>query len=109
MTITPDDQLNLAMCKWMGWKREYERQYSRSVWVSPSGSAYPFDEQLPNYLSDHSPRHLLNDAEARLTDDQKTEYRSRLFNDSECEAPVFANAKRRVINLLKVVEPSLFQ
>ena len=104
-----DEQLNIAMCEWMGWRK------------SPFGWCAPETNELctpPNYLSDDSPRRLLNEAEARLTPDQ---WNDRCLNLMRLTMPgveyedawserdyVSASARQRTIAILRIVKPEIF-
>ena len=128
----PDEQLNLAMCEWMGWTN-IGRHFEPSSLVSgipPHPHHTKHLELIPNYLSDDSPRRLLNEAEAKLTAAQSREYSGRLlihlgFNreipfftksgsatvefELMCGALRSATARQRTIAILKTVKPEMFQ
>ena len=105
MKTPTDTELNLAMCELDGW-HHIEDGYgvSRDRVVQLTGSTH---RTLPNYPSDDSPRRLLNEAEAKLTDDQWDKYCDLL--GGSLRACTSANARQRVIALLQVVRPNLFQ
>lgn len=83
------------------------------MWCAKDGQESP-----PNYLSDESPRKLLNDAEARLTFSQRIKYRENLQGVCSEGLPngevvvigecISASARQRVIALLLTVKPELF-
>lgn len=102
-------ELNLAMCEWMGWTGIAPYHGDGPLWgKDANGRLF----QLPDYLSDDSPRRLLNEAEARLTIYQKMEYRDLLAtNESEiCDwSLISATARQRCIAILQVVKPELFR
>lgn len=119
-----DEQLNIAMCKWMGWKWKRHRINLGDVadsiawetgWVPPKG--VPPNTPLPNYLSDDSPRRLLNEAEARLTDEQHSRFRKCLRAPFEKAGAKYgeikrhyysATARQRVIAILQTIKPEMF-
>ena len=118
MKTPTDQQLNIAMCKWMGWQKETD-SHEVVMWRDPSGRLH--DRHIPpvNYLSDDSPRRLLNEAEAKLGDVDQWHYQCDLFliicgrkegkfTHKECFAVRSANARQRVIGILRVVQPELF-
>ena len=130
-----DEQLNLAMCEWIGWtdchkslaSNQEQQPHERCfIGIPPDGIIH---RRLPNYLSDDSPRRLLNEAEARLTAAQSREYSGRLlihlgFNreipfftksgsatvefELMCGAFRSASARQRTIAILKTVKPEMF-
>lgn len=123
-----DSQINEAICRWMGWKWldhpdtiERTKTFTlQNKWViSPSGGLV-FPHSAPNYLSDESPRSLLNEAEARLMDKQKIDYIDFLESECKCDgwiimgvreriAMVSATARQRATALAQVVAPEVFQ
>ena len=121
MNLT-DEQLNVSMCEWMGWTN-IGRHFEPSSLVSgipPHPHHTKHLELIPNYLSDDSPRRLLNEAEARLTDKQWGDYAHNLFDithpHDECgsfegivQATCHATARQRTIAILKTVKPEMFQ
>lgn len=111
-----DQEYNLKMCEWMGWAKKHCERCACETWHSPAGDcAGKGDfENLPNYLSDDSPRWLLNEAEARLTNPQRFSYEAELTLlcvDDGYPLPnnCMATARQRVIAILQVVKPELFQ
>lgn len=128
MKTPTDNELNLAMCKWMGWRWVEgvivpRLSYVGAVacadcWRRPDGSAGTGDYEPPNYLSDDSPRRLLNEAEAWLID--MVAYRINLSKIvgigyapdldicDDIRAFVSATARQRVIAMLQIVKPELF-
>ena len=104
--MTTDEQLNLAMCEWMGWKK------TGSATLPWTDGDDIWTELPPNYLSDHSPRRLLEEAEARLTKEQQPRYVDalwRITQHTRIFASVSASARQRVIAILKTVKPELFK
>lgn len=137
MKTPTDTELNLAMCEWMGWKREWNDAIGwivyepdgRHNYCDPDPKAEWEIHRLPNYLSDDSPRRLLNEAEAKLTGASRWEFILRLICQQEgsnisvhdwqqlkhaqFKAPgvfpaVFTTARHRVIALLQTVKPEMF-
>ncbi len=132
MTIhLTDEQLNTAVCEWLGWKFEEApvRDPSPSCWRAPDGYYPVFTEDLPNYTSDDSPRRLINEMEASLATDDKTEtedrmgrYQCNLYRvlgisatsggfsilPSDEQKLISAPARYRVIAFLQTVKPEVF-
>lgn len=130
MKTPTDEQLNLAMCEWMGWKKD-----DLGFWRTPKGyyaqnQTWLYGNVIPDYLSDDSPRRLLNEAEAKLTPAQSREYSGMLLTllGFNCEIPFFtecgsatvefeqmccalrsSTARQRVIAILQTVKPELFK
>ena len=117
MNLT-DQELNLAMCEWMGWEKAETGLWYLFGAVSDDGLPGHYDTELPDYLSDDSPRRLLNEAEARLTEDEWQRY-SRALNHMACRITcgnkglcgytISANARQRTIAILQTVKPEIFQ
>lgn len=103
---TPTDQeLNIAMAEWMGRYKIYGAEIYEWEWMNKNGSGCNY---LPNYLSDDSPRRLLNEAEDKLGELIEP-YLDRL---AELPAPLYdvrATARQRTIAILKTVKPEMFQ
>lgn len=120
MKTPTDEQLNLAMCEWM----EVIQPWTWGSFVTPNGCLLA---SLPSYLSPDSPRRLLDEAEARLTTDEHYEFRVKLWELTDCRNDATlpftrrvngdehnrcyasATARQRVIAILQVVKPELFQ
>lgn len=71
---------------------------------------------LPNYLCDYTPRRLLNDAEARLTEEQQDAFCDRLERDlidagrhRRTFKMISSSARQRCLAILQVVKPELFK
>lgn len=135
MKTPTDEQLNLAMCEWMGWKRHAiskadpfvcERcgmHYARSIWreweVAYLWCPKDGQESPPNYLSEDSPRRLLNEAEAQLTAIERINYVDNLnrcdgfYNAANDRQQLFrfasATERQRVVAILQTVKPEMFQ
>jgi len=108
------------MCEWMGWKDLYT-VHNELVGLPPflQQPTETTHRTCPDYLSDDSPRRLLNEAEAKLNDADQWHYQCNLFliicgrkegkfTHKECFAVRSANARQRVIGILRVVQPELF-
>ena len=118
MKTPTDEQLNLAMCEWMGDADSEGLLIRYAGTPSESHTALP----LPNYLSDDSPRRLLNEAEARLTAQQRITYwinvgeqvakptteSGKTFKTTSDADRMMANARQRVIAILQTVKPEMF-
>lgn len=126
MKTPTDEHLNLAMCEWMGWTFDPSCGPLGAPWRKPNTPAWDGDswsgraEALPNYLSDDSPRRLLNEAEARLTDVQFIRFAATLNGLWLADNPqpankmgllrtVSATARQRTIAILQTIKPELFQ
>ena len=113
MNLT-DEELNLAICEWIGWTYSpYAPPEMKAVatacWFPPGYTGHR-EQQLPNYLSDDSPRRLLNEAEARLSDTEYLAFNARLNGAAErFRNYVSANARQRVIAILQTVKPEIFK
>ena len=109
MNLT-DAQLNVTVCEWMGWY-SYLDADCKTRWHNRI-TGEDADEQ-PDYTSDDSPRRLLNEAEARLSIDQKFSFirnLCRLLGVSSADfAFINATARQRTIAILKTVKPEMFQ
>lgn len=113
-----DPELNSAMCKWVGWEHHPSDDDHVYVWRSPEREWFSV---APNYLSPDSPRRLLDEAEASLTDEEYRKYERRLEDTKADEwyadksggrmkhAPISSTARQRTIAILKVVKPEMFQ
>lgn len=117
--MTPAEQeLNVAMCEWRGWRRYPDPGFTEYAVYHPLGE---FDQtevipvgKLPNHIDDLNAVH---EAEKGLTLDQRESYESRLYY--ECEklkrmAPIrflciTADAKTKTIALLTVVNPTFIK
>ena len=115
MNLT-DQELNLAMCEWMGWEKAETGLWYLFGAVSDDGLPGHYDTELPDYLSDESPRRLINEAEARLTEDEKDAFCDRLERDlidagmhQRKFKMISATARQRVIAILQTVKPEIFQ
>jgi len=95
-----DNELNLAMCEWIGGTKCDEENG-----LSPCGKF----TVRPNYLSDDSPRRLLNEAEARLTQEQYDQFLIGLNVNGGYRTVISASARQRVIAVLQTVKPELFK
>ena len=117
MNLT-DEQLNVSICEWMGWTN-IGRHFEPSGLVSgtpPNPHHAKHLELIPNYLSDDSPRRLLNEAEARLTEQQFEDYYEAVESMTPVGRPqhkrrafLSASARQRTIAILKTVNPEMFQ
>lgn len=105
------------MCEWMGWSDLKEIDFGGPVKLmglrTPNAIGL---EVADNYLSDDSPRRLLNESEARLTENQYylfVGYLAKLQDANDTgwfsQKCISATARQRVIAILKVVKPELFQ
>lgn len=120
MTELTDEQLNIAICEWRGWK-----QVALGGWKNPNGKQVHCSQgKLPNHLTGISSLGHMHEAEKRLTDLQYAQFTRELrlltkpegFGDYVFQA-VFkherdylsATARQRAIALLHVVKPELFQ
>lgn len=114
MKTPTDEQLNLAMCEWMGWLCLAEIDFGGPVKLMGRRTRDALGlEVVDNYLSDDSPRRLLNEAEAKLTHDQyHTGYKQTLavlVGLSGNMRVHSATARQRVVAILQVVKPELFK
>lgn len=120
MNLT-DEQLNVSICEWMGWKLATDisvKEGEPNPWKHPHCARW--ESSPPNFLSDDSPRRLLNEAEARLTHGQQGSYMAKLYNQTTAHeqgispnqhwfACANASARQRAIAILKTVKPEIFQ
>lgn len=117
MKTPTDEQLNLAMCEWMGWTPQPDGPKDILRKWFPPGLQNTNDAAdlayLPNYLSDDSPRQMINEAEEKLDSQQKITYTNHLMRSIYVIGYrwilVSATARQRVIAILKTVKPELFQ
>ncbi len=115
MKTLTDSDLNLAMAEWMGWYKIHGAEVYEWSWMNKNGSGC---NDLPDYLSDDSPRRLLNEAEARLTKEQQKFYFEALKDVVDIDSDEFiskwmlelvgASARQRTIAILKTVKPEIF-
>lgn len=113
MSRPTDEQLNLAILEWMGWY-DYIDADIKTRWKNRCS-----DEDVgskPDYISDDSPRRLLNDAEAKLNREHGpmawldyTDILRKACGIEQACASVSASARQRVIAILQVVKPDMFK
>lgn len=100
-----NDKLNVAICEWRGWT-QYETNAPRRQWHLDG--YWLFEEQLPSHILGIKALGNCHEAEKRLTTLQRSHYHGKLWKILD-EDLIFAPALHRVIAMLLVVKPELFQ
>lgn len=112
-----DAELNIALCKWLGWKPHSELDYG---WCAPHQTTAPLVADmlpLPDYINSLESLGLIHEAEKQLTGKQQVSYVFHLnegwslgsVEPAEVFALIHTTARQRVIALLKIFQPELFE
>lgn len=117
-----DEQLNLALCEWLGWTFhppttdphtiEYKIQAS-ACWIPPGANFWQITT-LPNHITAPESLGLVHEVEKQLTDMQHGHFRNCLgevVGDVALFSRKFtsATARQRVIAILQTVKPEIFE
>jgi len=109
---TLDEQLNLALCEWRGWKDIHFSECWGNVTIGtleePQTNSY---KRLPNHITAPESLGLVHEVEKGLTHEQNMLWISYIDElvDFDGLAARRATARQRVIALLMTVKPELFQ
>lgn len=107
-----DEQLNIAICEWRGWKSVVFNAPTGKFWGKAPNGKYALTEP-PSHILGLEALGNMHEAEKGLTKEQKYlvgKYCDQL--EKECgsrELAYFATARQRAIALLRVVKPEAFQ
>lgn len=116
-----DEQLNLALCEWLGWKQV---EQSDGDYINGPSPVYPWTngkewvdesgEELPNHITARESLGLVHEVEKQLTDMQHGHFRNCLgevVGDVALFSRKFtsATARQRVIAILQTVKPEIFE
>lgn len=117
MKTPTDEEMNVAICEWLGWE-VLKEGYGAFEWGWFNEASHNPPKFLPNHVAGIEALGHLHEAEKRLTDSQFYDYHqhlqllthhTKISVDEHFRAVLSSTPRQRAEALCRIIKPSLFE